>query len=190
MGVTGRVLIIGLEYSTPLKRSVWSWLDRLSLLDKIDLDSPDPRPENVRGLQITPYICARNKAVRDIILPVVDKYDWVLMINNDITPTESSSKFLELDADLLSCECSYQGSMDAWKSSNAFHTALCCIRTEVFKLMQPPWFQYVYTADHCDVISCDCAYFAEKAKALGFTIAHGGFCSHDHQGDKFCFPEG
>ena len=192
MGVTSkdRVLIVGLEYPTPLKRSVWPWLDRLGLLGKVDLESPDPRPENVRGLQITPYICARNRAVRDIILPVADRYDWALMINNDITPTESTAKFLDLDGDLLSCGCNYHRNPAAWAAPDSFHTALCCVRMEVFKLVPSPWFRYQYSADGCDVLGCDCAFFAAKAKALGFRIAHGGLCSHDHIGNKFCFPEG
>jgi hypothetical protein len=184
-----RVLIVGFEYPLPLRRAVWPWLNRLGLLGPVDLDSPDPRPANVRGSRKTPYIVARNQAVRDIILPRADDYDWVLMLNNDVTPTESSAKFLELEGDLLSCDCPLKNPA-AWAGKQAFHLALSCVRTQVFRVMEPPWFRFSYSDDYCELLGCDCEYFATKAKRLGFTIAHGGVCSHDHLGDKLCFPEG
>lgn len=184
-----RVLIVGFEYPLPLRRAVWPWLDRLGLLGPVDLDSPDPRWANVRGMQAGPYIVARNKAVRDIILPRAEKYDWVLMVNNDIAPTESTAKFLDMDADILSCDCSLRAA-GAWDSPDAFHLALSCIRMRVFTEMERPWFKFIYSDDGCDLIGCDCNYFAAKARSLGFTTAHGGQCKHDHLGDKFCFPDG
>jgi len=183
------LLIVGFEHGAPLRRAVWPWLDRLGLLGPVELDGSNPRWSNVRGIGVTPYIVARNRAVRDIILPRADQYEWVLMVNNDITPTESTAKFLNLDADILSCDCSLRAP-GAWDSPDAFHLALSCVRMRVFVEMERPWFKWVYSADGCDVIGCDCNYFAAKAHALGYTTAHGGHCKHDHLGDQLCFPPG
>lgn len=184
------LLIVGFEHPKPCRRRVWPWLDRLGLLGPVELDGPDARWKNVRGISVGPYIVARNQAVRDIILPRANRYEWVLMVNNDITPTEGTAKFLDLEGDLLSCDCSFPKTPNAWKAPEAFHLALSCIRMEVFRAIPPPWFHYIYSDDGCDVIGCDCNYFTAKAKALGFTTAHGGTCRHDHLGDPFCFPPG
>ena len=179
-------LIVGFEYPQPLRRSVWPWLSRHGVLGKVSLDGSAIH-ENVRPMHRSPYLCARNTAVRDVILKLADKYEWAILINNDITPTESSHKFLELDADLKSCECRL-AVPDAFKGENAFHLALSCVRIEVFRQMQPPWFAWTYSDDGCELLECDCQRFARRAMELGFKVAHGGNCSHNHLGAECCPP--
>jgi hypothetical protein len=181
-------LILGFEYPGPLKSLVWPWLERHGLLEPIALDVPGTHP-NYRRVALSPLIVARNRAVRDFVLPVANRYEWVMMINRDITPTVSSDALLDMPGDLKCVECQTPNP-NCWKEADAWHNHFSMVRMEVFRKMQPPWFQYVYSADGCDLLNCDCGYFAEKAKALGFTIAHGGYCSHEHVGDKFCYPEG
>jgi hypothetical protein len=181
-------LIVGFEYPGPLKSTVWPWLERHGLLEPILLDVPGTFP-NYRRVAMAPLIVARNRAVRDFILPVKDKYEWVMMINRDITPTVSSDALLTMQADLKCIECATPVPT-CWQAADSWHNHFSLIRMEVFAKMPPPWFQYIYSDDGCDLLDCDCGYFATKAKALGFTVAHGGYCSHEHGGNPLCFPPG
>lgn len=138
--------------------------------------------ENLRGVNHSPYLCARNRAIRDLVLPVADQFDWVLSVDNDVTvTTPGDERFLNTPGDVVACECPmpHEG---IWGAADAFHTAFYRARVEVFRTVEPPWFDYVYSDDGCELLDCDCGYFKSKCQAAGFTVTHGGYCSHDCQG--------
>lgn len=130
----------------------------------------------------SPYIVARNLAIRDVALPRADRFEFALFCDNDVTPTcPSTDAFLRLDADVASCDCRmrFRG---AWDSPDAFHTPLWWCRTEVLRRIEAPWFLFRYGPDGCSLRECDCRYFATKVLAAGFSIAHGGHCGHNVEG--------
>lgn len=156
-------------------RRLWQALKPLSA-DWICHTFPD---ENIHGINHHPYLCARNRAIRDVLLPVIDQFDWILSIDADVTVTSPGvERFLAIDADLVSCECRMANG-EAWTSPAAFHTPFWFARTKIFRVVQPPWFAYLYTPDGCELLHCDCSHFAEKCRAAGFSVAHGGHCGHD-----------
>ena len=55
---------------------------------------------------------------------------------------------------------------------------------EVLKRIEPPWFDWKYSLDGCELLGCDCSYFRDKVLAAGFTVAHGGCCGHDCAGNS------
>ncbi len=130
----------------------------------------------------SPYICARNLAVRDVVLPRAGQFDFALFIDNDVTPTHpGTDAFLRLDADVAACECRMP-LPGAWDRPDAFHTPLWWCRMEVLRRIEAPWFLFAYGPDGCSLRECDCRYFARKVLAAGFSIAHGGHCGHHAEG--------
>jgi len=175
-----RTLILGFEYGgfdsrnrrlwSPLKPATARWLGR---------HFPQA---NIRRVNHSPYLCARNRAIRDLLLPDAEAFDWVISIDNDVTITSPGvERFLEVPGDLVACECDVPH-MGIWTDPQAFHTPFYRARVAVFRALDPPWFAYRYSADGCELIDCDCNYLAAKARAAGFTTAHGGRCSHDGLG--------
>jgi len=172
-------LIIGFEWGGPLKQSMIDWLYRHGLM----------RENNYHSIVATPCVCAKNLAV-EYALSRANEFDWVMFINNDICPTESTIKFLELDTDLKCCKCKFAGASNAFQEIDTFHTALSLIRIEVFRHVQKPYFQYQYNKDYTSLINCDCQRFANLCMDAGYTVGNAGWCDHRHTGQSLCSPPG
>lgn len=133
--------------------------------------------ENIYRINISPYICARNAPIRNIILPNLDRFDDILSIDFDVTPTVGASRFLSTPGDVVACKVKTDNP-HAWDLPTSFHTPFWRARTKVFAAIEPPWFSFPYSKDGCKMLSCDCEYFAKKALAAGFTVTHGGHSGH------------
>lgn len=134
--------------------------------------------ENIFNVCGSPLICARNRTIRDFVLPKADAYEWYLSIDNDITITHPGVyRFLSLKADVISCNCRIAGGQ-GWDDPRAFHTGFWCCRIAVLKAIKPPWFLYPYSDDGCELLGCSCSYFRDKVLAAGFSVKHGGHCGH------------
>ena len=131
-----------------------------------------------RGLVKSPFLAARNTAVREAIKLGCE---YAIFIDHDVTVTEPGVwRWLETEGDVVACECALPG--NAWVTDHAFHTPLWRCRLDVLRAIEPPWFEHIYTDDGCDMLGCECLYFRRKAEALGFHVTHGGWCSHRQDG--------
>jgi hypothetical protein len=144
-------------------------------------------PENVFSVNIEPYLCARNRAIRDCVLPVAAErgFEWLLSIDNDVTITHPGVEmFLRAQGDVVACRCPMP-KPHAWEDPGAFHTPLWRCRVSMLRAIQPPWFDFVYSEDNCRLLTCDCQYFAAKCRAAGFSVGHAGHSGHGNQGSAW-----
>ncbi|HUT88732.1 MAG TPA: hypothetical protein VMY37_04505 [Thermoguttaceae bacterium] len=176
-----RALIVCFQYGgfDAEGRQIWESLQASSTV-WIRNTFPD---KHIRGIHYAPYLCARNRAIRDLVLAAdPGDFDWVLSIDHDVSVTHPGAEnFLSVPGDVVACEC-YMANPRAWDALDAFHTPFWRARVEVFRQVPPPWFAYPYSPDGCEILDCDCGYFAAKCLAAGFTVAHGGRCSHQPSG--------
>jgi len=142
--------------------------------------------DNIIGINHGPLVCARNTAIRDLVIrdavTMGRKFDWFFSVDNDVTITVPGiTHFLKVQADVVSCDCQMRNSR-AWEESRSFHTPMWFCRTKVLEAIEPPWFDFVYSPDMCEVRACECLYFRDKAIEAGFSVAHGGHCGHGNHG--------
>ena len=134
--------------------------------------------DSLFGICKSPYLAARNSAVRDIVLPRVNDFEWAMFIDNDVTITHPGVEhFLAAGADVVSCTCKMR-QRNAWATPDSFHTPFWRCRVEVLGTIPAPWFEYPYSPDGCEVLGCDCMHFRRKVLKAGFSIAHAGHCGH------------
>jgi len=156
----------GAPVRVPLKNSAQRWLHE------------NFREDRIFGVCKSPYLAARNSAIRDAVLPLVGQVEWAVFIDNDVTITHPGLKhFLTAEGDVVACQCKMR-TPDAWNAPDAFHTPFWRCRVEVFEKIPAPWFEYPYSPDGCDVLGCDCQEFARKVLKAGFSITHAGHCGH------------
>jgi hypothetical protein len=168
-----RCLIFGNIYSGPLRVTTLQW---------VRTTFPPGNAWLVK--KPLPLVANRNTAIRDDVLPRLaeKEYDWVFFIDNDVTITHPGiERFLEIDADVVSCNCPMNGTK-AWDTIDAFHNHFWRCRPAVLQTIHPPWFAMPTSVDGCDLLGCECLYFRQKALAAGFTIKHGGYCGHANAG--------
>ena len=139
-----------------------------------------PLEDNVVTLVKKDRTCARNTMVRKA-LDSNPHYEWFVFVDADVRPGVHTDAFLEVDADVVSCQVPMQSKL-AWCSPDAFHEALWCTSRRVLTALDPPWFWQPYNDDHTEMTGCMCRTFREKALGAGFSIAHGGYADHDQDG--------
>ena len=174
-----RTLIVCFEYGG-IENGHYRWLPVLSSVQQ--WVSKQFATRNVVHVNSAPLICARNRAIRDVVLPRVDDFEWLISIDNDVTITHPGVEmFMAVEADVVSCRCRVQGK-HAWAAPTSFHNPFWRCRMEVFRRLAPPWFRLRYSPDMCEVTACECQYFRDKCLAARFTVAHGGRCGHKMAG--------
>lgn len=170
-------IVVGNEFRHPLRESARKWLAEQAL------------PSRYFGIRWdeTDIITFRNRAVRDVVLPKATEFgvEWALFIDNDVTITHPGvEKFLAIDADVASARCRMRTDVP-WACVDSFHTTFWFARVEVFRTIPPPWFQFVYSDDGCELVQCECQFFRDRVTAAGFSVLHGGWCGHACEG-KWC----
>jgi hypothetical protein len=133
--------------------------------------------------QVRPMLCARNVGVK-LALELAEKHGFerIVFCDSDVMPAETATdEWLQLDADLTSCRCDTDNPA-AFGGAEAFHWALSSVSVAILKQITAPWVRSEYNEDGTQLAGCDCATFAKRCKALGATIAHGGYCIHQHRG--------
>lgn len=132
---------------------------------------------------IRPMLCARNVGVK-LALQLAEKHGFerIVFCDSDVLPAEKATdEWLGIDADLTSCRCDTDSPM-AFGGDEAFHWALSSVSVSVLKQIKAPWVVSEYNEDGTQLRACDCMTFAKRCKELGATIAHGGYCIHQHKG--------
>jgi len=163
-------IVVAFEYGAGVRDSTHQWITKTF------------PAENIRSVRLSPLIVARNRAIRDMVLPVADKFSTALFIDNDVTITHPGlENWLALEGDVVSCECAMRHP-NAWAPLDAFHNPLWRCSMQVLQAIQPPWFHWIYADDGCGIVGCDCRYFALKVIAAGFSVCHGGHCGHTMNG--------
>jgi len=122
--------------------------------------------------------CAYNFGIKYLALKHAT--DQVIFADSDLRPDrQKTAPFIAIEADVVSCVYATDVAHGkAWPENMAFHTGLWRTRHEVLEAIEPPWFQWKYKDDNCNLAACLCESFAEKVVAKGFTIAHGGWAGH------------
>ena len=134
---------------------------------------------NIAFTNDTPYLCARNIAIRDQVLPFLDCFDHFIFIDHDMRPGDHTKFFLECEADVVGCryELSHPG---AFAQPDSFHDAFFKTTSEVWRKLkdQWPWYEFGYSADGCELLKCSCVCLREKIQAAGFEIRQAGWAHH------------
>lgn len=141
--------------------------------------------ENVFGVNVPHVIRARNSAIKTYVtgskaqprMRLGAHITDIVMMDNDIRPSDASDAFLCLDCDLAACRYD-TGSQLSWASVDAFHLGLCKIRRDVFARVAAPWFNFDMASDGCELTACECQHFARKAAVAGCTIGNAGWAEH------------
>jgi hypothetical protein len=169
-----KAIVIGNEFRHPLRPSAQKWLADHVLPGRyfgISWDRCD-------------IITFRNRAIRDVALPKAAELgaELVLFIDNDVTITHPGVEhFLATEGDVVACRCRLY-SATPWARRDSFHTPFWFARIDVFRVLPPPWFQFVHSADGCELVRCECQFFRDRAVAAGFTVRSGGWCGHGCEG--------
>ena len=172
-----KAIVIGNEFRHPLRESARKWL-----AERV----PPGRYFGISWDE-TDIITFRNRAIRDVALPKAAELraEWALFIDNDVTVTHPGvEKFLAIDGDVVSCRCRMRTNAP-WARVDSFHTTFWFARLEVFRALPPPWFQFVYSPDGCELFRCECQFFRDRATTAGFSVRHGGWCGHGCEA-KWC----
>ena len=171
-------VLVANVYSGPLPPTTQDWISESFPIGKAILFKKE-----------TSIVCAKNSMIRDGALPAIRQMrkfgvhvDWAWFIDNDVTITHPGlDKWLATEGDVVSCDCEMRNHR-AFSSEEAFHNHFWRCRVEVLEKLEAPWFEPMSSADGCDMLGCECQTFAAKARAAGFTVRHGGWCSHGNQG--------
>lgn len=134
-------------------------------------------PDYRNNVVVRDRTCARNTAIQRALSSPAD-FGWFIFIDNDVRPGMRSMRFLDLGADVNSCEVPMR-TATAWSWPDAFHDPMWSISRAVLEAIDPPWFMQPYNQDSTRMEGCICKSFQKKVLAAGFTIAHGGWAEHD-----------
>lgn len=128
-----------------------------------------------------PVVCMRNIVTRDIL--TVDRFkgfENIVWFDNDLQPDHRLNPMFEVEADIVGAQYDL-GSPNPWLQPDSVHAAAMRFNRKVIEAMTAPYWLHEYSDDGTSVKSCDCGYFIQKAKALGFTVARAGYSAHGHQ---------
>lgn len=149
------------------------YLDRL--YKKQDISKPNIMVANHKCSLLE----ARNRTIKNLVKPMIGKFDWFVFIDDDITLRNILTDlfFEEVETDIVGCNHPI-ASPTAWLYPDQFHMGLVRIRSHVFEAIDPPWFEFVYNEDNTNMVLCDCGYFRKKVLDAGFTISRQGYADH------------
>ena len=165
---------------TSWPRARWS-IEVMSFIEVMMRDVQPVRKDYRSSVVKKDRTCARNTAIRDYALRAPEEFQHFIFIDEDVRPQEATPQFLELTADVVSCQVPMENKT-AWSKPDSFHEAFWFTSRHVLQAIKPPWFMQGYSADGCDLSGCICKSFRAKVLEAGFTIAHGGGAEHDRDG--------
>jgi hypothetical protein len=126
----------------------------------------------------------RNEVLSDL-MPLLEKYEWVIFLDNDMRPNSLTDLFLvdRPDADVVACN--YTNNPTSTITPEAFHMGLVRVRTETLKKVieltakdGQPAFLFPRNPEQTATLSCECHWFGKRLKAVGAKIVRVGFCGH------------
>lgn len=126
-----------------------------------------------------PVVAMRNQAIRDIVL-TNKTFEHFVFFDNDLAPDGRIHAMFEVEADIVGATYAL-ARPESWLRPDDVHCGALMFHRKVVEAMKPPYFQHIYTPDGMELAQCDCGYFRDKAKALGFTIARAGWSDHQNK---------
>src|SRR6185312_2274238 len=131
-----------------------------------------------------PYDLVRNKSVLGLG-ERLNKYEWILFIDNDIRPTNLTQMFLsEQDADVVACNYDTQNPTAAI-TPDAFHMGMVRVKAskikellELSKTDGQPLFLMPRNKENTQITGCECAFFAERLKQVDAKVVRIGHANH------------
>ncbi|HRR83304.1 MAG TPA: hypothetical protein P5118_24240 [Planctomycetota bacterium] len=132
---------------------------------------------NLVALAGSPVERIRNEAMISQVLNAPRHLTDFIFCDSDQRPTAATDLFLRVPGDIVVCECPVPN-MGTWADPQAFHCGLFRVRRHVIEAIKPPWFAFDLGPDGSRLNACECAHFAAKARAAGFSITRAGWCDH------------
>lgn len=123
----------------------------------------------------------RNATIRDIVFGVFPQRNHFLWMDDDLHPDERTDAMFKVEADVVGCQFVARNP-GCWLMPDDVHLSAMRFHRKVVEKMAKPYYKFEYTADMTTCTGCECRWFRDQAKALGFTIARAGFAEHGNQG--------
>lgn len=126
--------------------------------------------------------CKRNRAIKWFLNET--KLPWLLMLDDDIIPLDGLADspdtwpLIESDKDVTSARFVAKRGNEAHGRPGDVAMAAAKMSRAALKRIKPPWTQFAFNEDGTDRVSCECDYFAAKAKEAGFFPVKAGAVGH------------
>jgi hypothetical protein len=135
------------------------------------------RFETRRVFRSSPFdhvACMRNRMIRWFLDDCTEP--WLIMCDDDVVPTEGTEEFLRAAGDIVGARVWSRGGHESHRDS--FTMAAVRLHRRVLQTIQPPWCDFSYSRDGCELTECECVYFWKKAQRSGFNSVRRGVFGH------------
>lgn len=103
------------------------------------------------------------------------RYEHLVMINNDLVPTDSTINLWQSHTDLCFLDvCGSKGH----NGCRSFNTAAAKYSRRMLQTLPKPLFKWDVSEDGCILKGCDCAVFKKMAENYGFESVKVGTAGH------------
>lgn len=127
----------------------------------------------------------RNRAVRDFLnQSIFRKYEHFVWFDDDLRPDVRTDDMFRVEADVVGCRFEAR-SEASWQLPDDVHCSAIRFHRKVVAAMKPPYYQDKYSSEGYSREACECQWFRDRARELGFTIARAGYAGHGNQG-RWC----
>lgn len=125
----------------------------------------------------------RNSAMYDVVLGAMRHKNHFVWFDDDLFPDYRTDAMFQVQADIVGCrfEARNEG---AWQMPDDVHNSAIRFHRRVAEAMadKPPFYKYEYNMTYTECVKCECRWFRDRARELGFTIARAGYSKHGNQG--------
>ena len=123
----------------------------------------------------------RNATIRDIPLKLMRRFENFVLFDDDLQPDIRTDDMFRIEADVVGCRFAAR-SEAAWQMPDDVHNSAIRFRRQVVEAMSPPYYKDEYNDAMTLRTSCECRWFRDNAKKLGFTVARAGYSDHGNRG--------
>lgn len=123
----------------------------------------------------------RNATIRDLPLNIMRRFGHFVLFDDDLHPDERADAMFKVEADVVGCRFTAR-SESAWQMPDDVHNSAIRFSRKVVEAMRPPYYKDEFSDDMTLRTACECRWFRDQAKSLGFSIARAGFAEHGNQG--------
>ncbi len=95
-----------------------------------------------------------------------------------MVPLSETDELVHKDAPIVATRAWAKTGAESHTGPGEFSMACLKVHRSVVEAIEPPWFAFEYTDDGAAQTSCECGYFARKARAAGFECVHAGKIGH------------
>jgi len=123
----------------------------------------------------------RNRTILDIPLKLMRRFEHFVLFDDDLHPDHRTDDMFRLSADVVGCRFVAR-SESAWQMPDDVHNSAIRFRRQVVEAMTQPYYKEQFNEQLTERVACECSWFRDQAKTLGFSIARAGFAEHGNQG--------